>query len=450
MRPLSLTSRMMLSASLVLAIFILLTGLALDRAFIESAQSARQERLLGQLYLLVAGTEVDPDQAINVPETLQEARFYLPGSGLYGYIYRPDGNLVWQSESALGRTLPPKPDLAPGEKRFQLQRLGDGQEILVQSTALTWTVGRQSVPLIFTVAEDTLAYQDQLASYRQSLWGWLGAMSLLLLVAQILVLGWLLRPVRQVASDMRAIENGDKEELSGVYPKELQGLTESLNALIRHERARRIRYQEALADLAHSLKTPLAIMRMAAGSAESREELNATVEEEISRMDHIVQYQLQRAAPKPASRLLRPLPLHPVVEKICASLAKVHRDKAVRYTLALQPGLQLRMEEGDLFELMGNLLDNAFKWARQEVRVTAGRKGDWLILRVEDDGPGIAPEKQEWILERGIRMDQTVPGHGIGLNIVKNILQAYDGRLHLSTCLLGGACFEIRMPGAAG
>ncbi len=441
----SLNTRIVLSAGLVLAVFIALTGLVLDRAFRESARSAREERLLGQLYLLIAAAEVGPRGALSLPATLPEARLSLPGSGLYAYVTGAGGKVLWSSPSAVGKRVPFETSLAPGQRRFGQRQDGSGQPFLVQGLGVTWGVGRGHYAFTFSVSEDLTEFNAQLRRYRHSLWAWLGAMAVLLLVTQWLVLRWGLRPLRRVAVELAAIESGGRERLQGEYPRELERLTDNLNALLAHERARQKRYRDALADLAHSLKTPLAVMRGALAQADG-ERLAATVEEEVVKMDRIVQYQLQRAATAAPSVLAAPVPIRPVAERIVATLGKVYSEKAVEARLAVDDRSTFRGDEGDLMELLGNLADNAYKWCRKEVRISAASRDRRLTISVEDDGPGIDEDQARRILRRGVRADQAVPGYGIGLAIVRDIVQAHGGEIRIGRAGLGGAAVTVKLP----
>jgi len=440
----SLGARVSLSAGFVLAIFVVLTGIALDRAFHDSARSARQDRLQAQLYLLMAAAEVDARGALSMPTTLAEAKFSLPGSGLYADVSDGAGAVVWRSASAVGVTPPFQSLLHAGEKRFDEIPDKAGQPFYVQSLGVNWASGGARHAFTFSVSEDLAEFNAQLNRYRRSLWGWLGAMAALLLLAQAAVLRWGLLPLRRAAAELAAIETGRQERMKGVYPREVKQLTDNLNTLLVHERASQKRYRDALADLAHSLKTPLAVMRGALAGGPAA--LPATVEEEVVKMDRIVQYQLQRAATAgPSSRLAAPVPIRPVAAKIVASLAKVYRDKAIAASIAIDDTAAFRGDEGDLMELLGNLLDNACKWCGRTVRIGVEQDGG-LVITVEDDGPGVDEAQAQQLLQRGVRADQAVPGHGIGLAVVRDIVAAYQGEISIGRSALGGAAVRVVLP----
>jgi two-component system, OmpR family, sensor histidine kinase PhoQ len=282
---------------------------------------------------------------------------------------------------------------------------------------------------------------------------YLGGAGLLLLGVVALVLRWSLRPLRRLARDLGEVERGEVEQLEGPYPSELTSLTDNLNAFIESEREHLTRYRNTLADLAHSLKTPLAVLRSRLDTDDAGL-LRAEVQEQVGRMNEIVAYQLSRAATSGHQRFSAPLEIEPKAEEIVRSLEKVYASRGVYCEFELDPTARFHGELGDLMELLGNLLENAFKWAGQRVLLTVRPLQEavpshlaGLHLVVEDDGPGIAPENVERLLQRGVRGDERVHGHGIGLSIVQDIVRSYRGELRVTRSEeLGGARFEVKIP----
>ena len=436
----SLRARVSLAAALVLTIFVALTALALERAFADSARSAMRERLFAQLYLVMAATEVDESGNVALPPRLGEPRLSLPGSGLYARIGGPGGKALWHSPSAVGLNLP-APAVAHNGGELFARTPFNGEAYFLAALAIEWETPSGPIPLVFSVAEDPAPFVAQMNRYRNNLWGWLGALALLLLLALAAALAWGLRPLRTVVGEVRAIESGEQESLTREYPAELKHLTDSINTLLHHERAQQARYRNALADLAHSLKTPLSLLR---GLGEG--ERSPTLDEQVTRMDNIVQYQLQRAATAGRSALASPIEVAPIAERLLATLEKVYRDKALELGRELDPAARFRGDEGDLMELLGNLLDNACKWAQRGIWMTVRAEGRTVRISIEDDGPGIAPERAEQVLARGVRLDEATPGHGIGLPMVRDIVEAYEGRLEIRRSGHGGASITISLP----
>lgn len=441
MTPDSLAGRLLLASALLLPLFLGATGLYLDRSQRLGIEAAVAERL--QLQILTLLAEAEYDQALRLPEQLLEARFNLPDSGLYALVSDADGWLLWSSPSAL------TPDL--GAASLALRSLEAGSAhferrngFFQRSYRVIWETDQgASVPLLFTVYEATEQVDAQLAIYRQSLFVWLGGSALMLFVCQAFILFWGLRPLRTLAGDITNIESGAADELGDAYPREIQTVTSSLNLLLASEKKRRERARSTLADLAHSLKTPLAVVRGADITAADYPEL---VQEQTEQMEQIVAYQLQRAIGG-SHQLLQRVSVSSVVQRLQTTLSKVYIEKGIEVELDTDPDSVFRGDSRDLMELMGILMDNACKYGEQRVRVTTRGGGSRpLVIIVEDDGKGIPPELHQAVLKRGARLDSQQSGHGIGLAVAADLVDSYLGSLQVQKAELGGACLRVVLP----
>ncbi|TNF98523.1 MAG: GHKL domain-containing protein [Gammaproteobacteria bacterium] len=449
---LSLNARSLIAASVILAAFLGLTGLALDNAFRNSAEEAVRQRLEAHLYGLLAIAELDDQGVMQIPESLPDERFIRPGSGLYAQINDVSRQFIWRSKSQLGYQLPEPGIQNSGVWQFTREDNSQGQSFYILSFGVSWETGMeenstQALPFTFSVIESLENYQAQVNEFRHSLWGWLGLVALVLLLTQIGILRWSLSPLNQVEKDLRKVESGDQESLIGIYPKELTGLTNNLNILLHTQRHQLMRYRDALADLAHSLKTPLAVLRGAINE-KSGQDLASTVHEQEKRMTQIVSYQLQRAATSGRTTLMHPLAIAPLITRVVSSMDKVYAEKKVRHEIDIPENLDYRGDEGDLMELFGNLLDNAYKWCQYRIFIygqlhTSEDGNHFLHISVEDDGQGIPPEEAERVLERGRRADCAVEGQGIGLAVVSEIIHAYQGELKIESATLGGTRIDV-------
>jgi two-component system sensor histidine kinase PhoQ len=440
----SLHRRVALGAALVLAGFVFAAGFALEEAFRESARAARAERLLGLVYVLMEAAEDEPE-GLTFPQDIAEARFSLPDSGLYGEITDADGAVLWRSRSSVGLQPPFRARLAPGTQRFEVLTDPAGTRYFVHSYGVRWATGPEARDLTFSVAEDTREFDVLVNRHRATLYGWLAVLAIALLALLWAVLRWGLQPLRRVAAEVAAVQSGAQDRLAGRYPQELRLLTENINVLLAREGARRARLGNALADLAHSLKTPLAVVHGLLADANIDRSARSAVEEQLQRMRRIVDYHLQRARSGHGGAARAAVTIGPAVQRVAASLAKVYRDKPVAVEAVVPGDAAFRGDEDDLLELLGNLLDNAFKWCRGRVRVTVAREGDRTTLAVEDDGPGIDPERGRELLRRGVRADESVPGHGIGLAVVRDIVAAYGGEVAIGRATLGGAKVVVQL-----
>lgn len=444
----SLNLRLLLAASIVLAAFFGVTGLVLDGLYFRTAQETLRERLQSYAYSLIAAAELDEQGAVQLAHpTIADERFFRLDSRIYARIVRNDGRYLWRSPSSFSVDPPFPSGFERTQRAFAPLTLPDGNDLLGFSTGVAWsgTTPREQVYTV-NVAEDLGDFNAQIRGFRRTLWGGLGVVAIVLLAVQGAVLRWGLAPLRRVAQDLIAIEDGRKQQLDEDYPRELSPLTTNLNSLVRGERERRERYRHALDDLAHSLKTPLAVLRGAIEGNAMPRTLDATVGTQVDRMAEIVDYQLRRASTSGRRVMEAAVPIAPVARKVVDALDKAYRDKQVRCRVELGPELRFSGDEGDLMEILGNLLDNAYKWCRREVRlsvspVAADEHGTPAVeLRIEDDGPGVPEAIGDRLFERGTRADIGREGHGIGLAVVRDIVRVYGGTVTLGRGReLGGA-----------
>jgi two-component system sensor histidine kinase PhoQ len=440
----SLNQRVLFSATLVLLIFIVAIILTLDRAFYDSARLGVQDRLFAKLLMLMGDTEVEESGSLDVSTNLLDAELGHVNSDTYAFIINRTNTIAWRSTSSLNEQIPAMALLEKGKKEFA-QIIIDDEPHFVYSYGVAWETQSGDYPLTYIVVTDTVLFEAQIERYREDLWGWLGAMVILLLATQMGVLRWGLQPLRKVSVELAAIESGQQESLKGDYPNELKLLTDSINSLINHEHKQQKRYRNGLADLAHSLKTPLAVLHGAISSEDDEHSQRKIIYEQIDRIDNIVQYQLRRAATAGSSPGMGLIALRPVVDRIVTTVEKAYRNKHPKIIIDIDNGIGLRIDEGDLMELLGNLIDNAFKWCRHSIYLFADYQSQWMVLQIKDDGPGIPSHEIAGILERGVRADQSTPGHGIGLAIVRDIMQVYGGELAIENNSGGGACITLRL-----
>lgn len=449
----SINARMLLAASVMLVLFFTLSGGVLDYVFRRTAEDSLAHNLRLTAYGLMSAANVDPLGDLSMPSTMPNPRLARPDSGLYGEIRFPGGPVLWRSPSARGVRIPYPAKVPAGGERTARVVDSRGKQLYTLSYSVVWqTRSGDQIPFIFDVAESLGPYDRQLAQFRTNLFTGFVILTGLLLAIQAVVLRLGLRPLRRIESDLAAMEAGRNTELAGTYPRELARLADSLNALVRSQRAHLDRYRHSLEDLAHSLKTPLAVMTSYCNEPAMSSELRQKLREQIGRLQQIVDYQLQRAAVSGSRVGGQAVSVYGSASRICSTLAKVYRDRGLAIEPRVSPELVFLGEEGDLLEILGNLADNACKWARHRVLIKAayepGAQGGAVRLSVEDDGPGIPPEQADRLLRRGVRGDQSVQGQGIGLAVVRDIVVMYGGEVAVERSPgLGGASVSVTLPG---
>lgn len=438
----SLRARLLAAASVVLTSFCLLTAAALDSAFRDSAVQAQRDKLEGVVYILMTVAQTDPSGSLSIAtDKLIDQLLLQPASGLVAGLFDEQGQPVWSSAPFLEMPPPGRPEV--GEWDFSELA---APRVFLMSYGIRW-IDLADDPQRYTiaVAEDSGSYRRQLRAFRGELWFWLAVSAAGLMLIQYSVLRWGLAPLRRLVTELHAIERGDKGEIGAAYPDELQPLAAGLNAMIRNERNQQTRYRNALGDLAHSLKTPLAVLHGVADEPRLPDETRSHLRDQVRVMQQITDYQLRKAATAGRRALAEPVAPRPIAEKLVGALGKVYADRGMRFELLIPPQLKLRADDGDLYELIGNLLDNACKHGGKRVRLSFEAEARWTLIRVDDDGPGF-PDDAEELLERGVRADTQKPGQGIGLAAVYEVVKAYEGTIELGRSDWGGGRVSLRLP----
>ncbi|MGE0624679.1 MAG: ATP-binding protein [Pseudomonadales bacterium] len=431
-------TRLLLITTVVLGTFLSLAGVVLDRSFRASVLSGAEEQLRLVTYSLMGSME-KAGPLLTFGAELPEPRLHQPESGLYASVVGRDDGAIWQSPSAVTTSVRfPQPDWNE-LGAFEFREL-DGQLFLTSYTVI-W---EDESELSFLVATDQRPFLTTIADFRRNLYVGLGAVTVFFVLAQVLAVRWGLRPLRTMAGEVRELEEGRRERLSDAYPRELRGLAENLDRFIAHEERSRSRYRKAMEDLAHSLKTPLAVMRneLAGRSGDGG---NALVREQLDRMESTVTHQLNRASVSGPVVVGRSVNVGELVNRLLRALNTAYRDRQIQVDKDLPDGLAVRGDERDLLELLGNVLENAFKYTRTRVYVS-GRQAGAVVLTIEDDGPGIDAARRQEVLNRGTRADEIQPGQGIGLAMVSELIAVYNGRLAIGESRWGGASIRLELP----
>lgn len=438
----SITRRLLLASILTLPLFLGVTGYSIDQAHSRSLLAAQHSQLQLQFYGILGVMEWSNTQPITV-DRLREPRFWQFRSGLYAFIHSKNGVLQWQSSSANSmedlQTAFAKTE--PGEEVFDEYQINAERYFRFRYHVIWEDENGIEYPLIFTLLQSQESFSQEILSFRQNITLWLGVSGILLLLIQIIVLRWGLRPLVYMSKELQALEAGKREALSNNYPTELTGITRNLNRLLEKEQQQRERYRNTLGDLAHSLKTPLSVMRSTLSPG-----ADPALNEQLDKMNNIIAYQLQRAVSSGPRQLGSRTQLCAPLKRLLNSLDKVYRDKALRFHLECDDALQVAMDEQDTMELIGNLLDNACKAARTSVQVHAHHQPAGVALIIGDDGPGFPAEKAETLMQRGSRGDQYGSGQGLGLAVAADIVKAYEATLEVGRSSLGGAEIRLTLP----
>ncbi len=436
----SIKTRLTLVSMIVLVVFMVLTAIALERAVVKRALQAEEDGLQLLIYsLLGAVDQGNGGLSITVSgERLFEPDLVTRNSGLYALLYDRYKKEIWRSDSiTVNFKAPQKTKI--GEWKFEtIEHLATPYFRL--GFSLQWPdINNELQPYDVVVWRNAVEYFEQLSRFRQTLWSWLLVTTLLLLLVMYLVTRWSLMPLKKIGLEVKAIEDHKQSGFEQEYPDEIAPLTENLNILLKREQYQRQRYRNAMDDLAHSLKTPLAVLTGLSDQDEISRSQIETLRDQTDRMNQIVSYQLQKATSAAEISISKPVDLVAIINKLVLALEKVYQEKSIQVDRRLPGQILLRMDQGDCLEVVGNLLDNAFKYGQNRISVVAGASQDRSMkLVIEDDGDGLAAHEIKQILNRGTRFDEVTEGQGIGLAVVADIVESYNIALKFSTADLGG------------
>ena len=442
----SLRLRLMLGSAVLAVLFMLALLPALRGAFLIALESSVEKRLAADAGALISAARTD-DGRLTMPDKLPDEEFDIPDAQLLGFIYDRDGNLLWKSRSArdISVSYLPRYD-GSGDETLKVSDR-QGREFYVYDVEIKLLRGQSAPFSIVTMqpASDTQLLYD---GFMGQLYLWLAGALLLLLGLLWFGLTWGFRSLRGLREELDEVEGGTRARLSDEHPRELLRLTGSLNRLLDGERQQRERYRHSLDDLAHSLKTPLSVLQgvaeVIAEQPHNREQ-SRILQGQVERMSQQIGYQLQRASLRKSGLVRHRVVLAQVLDSLCEALDKVYRDKQVRVLRQFDAALEIPMERAALLELLGNLMENAYRLCLGQVRVCAEVENGVCQLVVEDDGPGVPVDQRERILRRGERLDAQHPGQGIGTAVVKDIIESYEGELFVEASELGGAAFRVRI-----
>ena len=453
----SLARRLFASAATLTLVILLVSGLVLSALHSNYAVRTFDDQLDIYMKALIADVAVNSDSGdSNTLGDLGEPRFRTPLSGWYWQVTKlsPDNSQtvdVQVSPSLFAGRLPHGD--ASGKQPFARARtvvatgVDDRPLRMVESYI---DIGEQGRYLV-AVAADPTEVNDEVRSFNWALVVTFGVLALALLGSATLQVRFGLRPVGQLRRALAAIRRGEADRIEGHFPTEIAPLTEELNQLVSTNREIVERARTQVGNLAHALKTPLSVLMNEAETAKGP--LAAKVREQSALMNDQVQHYLDRArAATRAVAIGASTPVEPVLTRLVRAFSRIHAERGVTFRFEADPGLTFRGERQDLEEVLGNLADNAGKWARREVVISArrlpGQVGgrSMIAFAVVDDGPGLPPEMRGEAVQRGRRLDESKPGSGLGLSIVQDIATMYAGTLSLGDGPGGGLAVSVTLP----
>ncbi|WP_036859706.1 sensor histidine kinase [Porticoccus hydrocarbonoclasticus] len=439
LRTLPIASRMLATSLILVVLVIPVAGLLLSYNLREAVNTAFDERLESLLNVVLAGIEYDRQtDTLALNQRLGDARFDQVFSGWYWQI-SDNASRVLTSRSLWDQRLP----LTAGPQLQYSTISGPNGETL-RKLERDVRLPRLPVTLHVAVAADLSEVDAALARFEQLLWLSLVSLGILLLLGIWCQLHWGLEPLRRIRSNLQAVERGDCERLDTDLPEELNNLATAINTVLERDRQLMSRARTAAGNLAHAIKTPVSVMMTTTEQlpASQRE----TMASELKRLNEAVRHHLARASAA-GPVVLRPrVTLSVALEPVFNGISRLAERKNITFQKPEVPPLQLQIDAQDLQEIVGNLLENALRWATSKVVMAIYSEADNLHLSIMDDGPGMSSQSRDEALQRGGRLDEQRSGSGLGLAIVSELIQLYDGQLQLKPSPMGGLLVTVCLP----
>jgi signal transduction histidine kinase len=464
MKTNSLAFRLFVTAAAWVLVVLPIAGWIIFARYRYEAMSTFDNRISLLLTVIISDADEHAESGPTAPNNWGEGLFVVTHSGWYWQIKPLDGKpegLLMRSRSLAGDVLPvpSEHNVEPNDKEVRwANMIGPAQQqVRVAEQVYVFGEGKAAQRYSVAVAGKLSEVEENLAAFRSQLIQALALAGLGLLAVTLFQIRFGLFPLSRVEQSLAAIRSGEAARLDGELPVEIKPLQQELNALLKSNQEIVERARTHVGNLAHALKTPLAVLINEARSDGSP--LARMVTEQADTMTTQVNLYLDRA--RMAARIGvigRVTEVRPVSESIVRALERIYRDKRLTYALDCPPGARFQGERQDLEEMLGNLLDNASKWAHSRVSLVAaptlataanGSAGNWLEIRVEDDGPGLTSEQLAEPIARGRRLDETKPGSGLGHSIVADLAYCYSGKFELARSDLGGLSARLTLPLAA-
>jgi signal transduction histidine kinase len=438
----STATRLTLAAILALLVMLPVAGALIADAFHRSTLTGFDQRLLAHVEALAGRTELAPDGRISLSRAPGELRFDRVFSGWYWQAaYR--GTVVSTSRSLWDSSLAlPASSGDDGPPQFMTDLEGPRGERL-RAGVLRLRMAGLDEPVTLIVAAPLAEVELETAAFRRLLIGALGALGLLLAIGFALQIRWGLAPLRRMEKELRAVRSGHAQRLDTALPSDLAQVALTMNEVLSHHDAMIERARSSAGNLAHAMKTPLANLRV---QTERATPDAVALKTDLRRIEDLVEHHLARASAAGKAAGARRTRLRTAIDPVLDAVRGIYRARGIEFDAQLDVDAEVRIDAQDLQELVGNLLDNAAKWARSRVELRSVRDDRHLLLCVDDDGPGIPAEQLAEVMHRGVKLDEQRPGAGLGLAIVRDIAALYDIRFELSPRTGQGLRAQLWLP----
>lgn len=435
----SISLRLLLAVLVMVGLALPIAGTLLSHHYRASATQAFDERLAATLNVIMAGVTYDRlAQQLVLDQALGNPRFENVYSGWYWQITDGAQNTL-ASRSLWDQRLP-----VVENENLSARSISGPRDQSLRMVERDIYLAPLEAPLHISVAARNDVLADDIGEFQHLLWGGLIGLGALLIGVLALQVRWGLAPLRRMHANLRDVEQGRSEQLDTRLPEELATLAGSMNAVLARDQRLIERGRHTAGNLAHALKTPLSVMRL---QLRQLPEANRSAwEVELARIDSAVRHHLARASAAGEGVCFAPITLHTTLAPLLNGLSRLAQRRGIALRQTWGQAIKVHMDEQDIQELVGNLMDNALRWAQSEVELDVQAVEQQLVLTVRDNGPGMSEAECQQAVQRGKRLDEQRSGSGLGLAIVTDLVALYSGQTHLTRASTGGLEVVVELP----
>lgn len=430
----SIKSRLLLSSILWIIPIVLLVAILIPRAINDHLHRNVKTQIDLLIDIIEENITIDDNNKLMFDYKMPDPRFRKPHSGLYWQITSSD-------EQLLSRSLWNEPIVNVDDT----QKLGPNNNDSLIFLERKVFIDGYSSPVVILIGRDSASIEATTEKLMKEVWMILAVFVLCLIAIITVQIGWAIRPLVTLQDELEKLKNGQANSLSGRFPSEVSPLVESLNTLVFHYQDLLERAQNHAGNLSHAMKTPLSIFKNLVKKVPEHE--RAEWDKPLGDMQHYIDYHLNRArmAGSPNILSVSSCPAERVDDMELA-FDKVYSEREIVLVNELDTDLKVAVERQDLDEMLGNLIENAYKWAKSVIIVSSTQQREnEIVISIEDDGPGVPEDKLDEITKRGFRLDETTPGTGLGLNIVAEMAHSYRGNLDFVKGSRGGLKAQLTL-----
>ncbi|MCB0326246.1 MAG: HAMP domain-containing histidine kinase [Bdellovibrionales bacterium] len=395
-----------------------------------------------QIYSLIGSINVSENEIETSNDIFLQADFFDDQHRRYAYVLDEGDQVLWASSKVYNQLILSS-DIDVNRWEFFRDRSSPDYSFVL-AHKVSWVLpSGQDKQLVMVIYESPTSFASKLRSFRQRLWIFLLIMAGLIVIIQMILIQWGLRPLAKISNQLELVRSGEQNNIEGQYTYELDQVRQSINEFIAQEQIQFQQLTQSMRNLSHSVKTPLAILKTLLDNEASIADQRKIYLQQLHSIESTTQYYLNQAQLERSRVFTPPISIVPELQRMITSISKLSPQKEIMLSVDSSMDPKVRMSRDEIYECFGNLIENAQKYSRSKVTLSIRIQASDLLIYIDDDGPGIDAGIREKIFERGYRVDENIEGQGLGLSISKQIIEKARGQINVETSPFGGCRIRV-------